>query len=126
MGRSISMLILFCYLFMIVQPAIPILKYLVQKDYYANTLCENKSRPSLKCEGKCALKKQITQSENNKSQQQSAPVEMEFSNPGPHSPKRFTLFVLSFPDSHPMGINLKEDLPSGYSSQLAQPPEYLS
>ncbi len=126
MGRSLSLIILVCYLFLIVQPAIPVLNYLIQKDYYANTLCENKSRPSLKCQGKCALKKQIAQAENNKSQQQSTPVEMEFSNPGPHYLKRFTLFVFSFPDSHPMGIDFKEDLPSGYPSQSAQPPEHLS
>lgn len=126
MGRFLSLLILFCYLYLIVQPAIPILNYLVQKNYYANTLCENKSRPSLKCEGKCALKKQITLLKNQKNQQQSVPIEIEFSTPGPHCPKRFALLDLNFQISPITEINFKAKLPPGYPSQSTQPPENLS
>lgn len=33
--------------------------YQLNKTYVANTLCENKARPQLKCDGKCYLKKNL-------------------------------------------------------------------
>ena len=33
--------------------------YFLNQDYYANVLCENKSNKSLKCNGKCHLKKEL-------------------------------------------------------------------
>jgi hypothetical protein len=126
MGRSLSLIILFCYLFLIVQPAIPILNYLFQKDYYANTLCENKSRPSLKCEGKCALKKQLAQAEIKHSQQQSTEVEIEFSFPVPHCPKQFQIFPLQLIYSSKPSDFLTLIFPEGHPSLSSQPPELFS
>lgn len=37
--------------------------YYGNKDYIANVLCENKSKPALHCNGKCFLKKQLKKAE---------------------------------------------------------------
>ena len=43
--------------------------YELNKNYIATTLCENKAKPQLKCNGKCYLKKKLKQAE--KSEQKS-------------------------------------------------------
>jgi hypothetical protein len=48
------------------------LDYALNKKYIAANLCENRSRPELKCEGKCYLCKKIKK-ENNKDSENSAP-----------------------------------------------------
>lgn len=48
------------------------LEYVVNKEYYAKVLCENKEQPVLKCNGKCQLGKQLKQAEEQ--QEQSAPA----------------------------------------------------
>lgn len=35
--------------------------YLVNKEYIATTLCENREMPEMKCDGKCYLRKQLQQ-----------------------------------------------------------------
>ena len=37
--------------------------YLLNKNFYATVLCENKEKPQLHCEGKCHLKKELKQQE---------------------------------------------------------------
>jgi hypothetical protein len=45
-----------------------VLDYTVNKNYIANTLCENRDKPKLHCNGKCQLAKKIAAEEdqNNK------------------------------------------------------------
>ena len=43
--------------------------YDVNQHYFATVLCVNKSKPELKCEGKCFLKKQIDKSEKEESKE---------------------------------------------------------
>ena len=38
--------------------------YTLNKEFIARTLCENKSKPALKCQGKCHLRKQLQKEEN--------------------------------------------------------------
>lgn len=52
------------YLLAIVQPAIPILEYLLNYNYIAAELCENKDKPILTCNGKCYLEKQIVKQQD--------------------------------------------------------------
>ncbi len=47
------------YLLAIIQPAIPIIEYFVNYEYIANELCENKDKPTVACNGKCYLEKQV-------------------------------------------------------------------
>lgn len=36
-------------------------RYLVNKEYYSQVLCENRSKPDLECEGRCALQKELNE-----------------------------------------------------------------
>ena len=40
-------------------PYLPYIDYLINKEFIAKELCENKDKPALKCHGKCHLEKQI-------------------------------------------------------------------
>ncbi|MGV9004508.1 hypothetical protein [Flavobacterium sp.] len=49
------------------KPVFPVLDYMVNYDYIAKVLCENKAKPELKCNGKCHLMKELAkESENEK------------------------------------------------------------
>ena len=55
----------------LLKPVIPLLEYMVNYDYIAKELCENKNKPELKCNGKCHLKKELAKiSEEEKPQSQ--------------------------------------------------------
>jgi hypothetical protein len=55
----ITHLLLNLYLLVLVQPALPVLEYLVNYDYIVNELCENRDKPILTCNGKCYLGDQV-------------------------------------------------------------------
>ena len=44
---------------MLVKPIFPVIDYVVNYDYIAKVLCENKAKPELKCNGKCQLMKEL-------------------------------------------------------------------
>lgn len=46
-------------LLMLIKPILPVVDYIVNYDYIANQLCENKAKPELKCNGKCHLMKEL-------------------------------------------------------------------
>lgn len=50
---------LVAYLTASVSPYLPYFEYQANLDYYAKVLCENQARPTLKCNGKCALAKKL-------------------------------------------------------------------
>ena len=54
-----SYVVLFVTAIMLVRPLWPIAEYIVNYDYIVNTLCENKDRPELECNGKCYLSRQL-------------------------------------------------------------------
>jgi hypothetical protein len=41
------------------RPIVPIIDYLVNYDYIAEQLCENRNKPILACNGKCYVAKEI-------------------------------------------------------------------
>lgn len=47
-------------------PLNPVIHYVLHKKYYAEVLCENKDKPMMHCNGKCHLKKEIKELEENK------------------------------------------------------------
>lgn len=49
------------YLLALIQPAIPIIDYLVNYNYIATELCENRDKPILTCNGICYLEDQVKQ-----------------------------------------------------------------
>lgn len=52
---------------MTLKPLWPLASYIINYDYIANVLCENKDVPEMKCNGKCYLSKMLArESEQNK------------------------------------------------------------
>lgn len=52
-------IILFVTTVVLVRPLWPVAEYVMNYDYIVNTLCENKDRPQMHCDGKCYLIKQL-------------------------------------------------------------------
>jgi hypothetical protein len=46
-------------LMLVLKPVFPVVEYIINYDYIAKVLCENKAKPVLKCNGKCHLMKQL-------------------------------------------------------------------
>lgn len=44
---------------MLTKPFWPVLDYMANYDYIVNTLCENRDKPELECNGKCHLSKEL-------------------------------------------------------------------
>jgi len=49
------------YLLALIQPALPVIDYLVNYNYIVEELCKNRDKPILTCNGKCYLEKQVKQ-----------------------------------------------------------------
>ena len=47
--------------------------YLINKNYYATVLCENKEKPKMNCHGKCHMMKEMKEQEK-KEQSPAAPI----------------------------------------------------
>lgn len=46
-------------LFLLLKPILPVVEYVVNYDYIATVLCENKDKPMMHCNGKCHLMKEL-------------------------------------------------------------------
>lgn len=67
-------------LMVVLKPVFPVVEYIVNYDYIAKVLCENKAKPALKCNGKCHLMKQLakeSESEKPLFPNKKAPQEVE-------------------------------------------------
>lgn len=75
----ITHLLLNLYLLVMVQPALPVLEYLINYDYIVNELCENREKPILTCNGKCYLGDQVEkQLDRGSEQQKPMPPQIDF------------------------------------------------
>lgn len=62
----------------LIQPAIPILDYLINYDYIVKQLCENRDKPVLACNGKCYLGGQVKlQLDLDQNQEKPTPPEVD-------------------------------------------------
>ncbi|WP_317174601.1 hypothetical protein [Flavobacterium sp. J49] len=52
-------LVIIVALVMFLKPILPVADYIVNYDYIAKVLCENKNKPEMKCNGKCQLMKEL-------------------------------------------------------------------
>ena len=48
------------YMIAMMRPVMPVLEYYANYEYIATTLCENRDKPALACNGKCYLQKELT------------------------------------------------------------------
>lgn len=53
------------------KPVIPVIEYIVDYDYIATVLCENKEKPQMHCNGKCHLMKELAKASETEKPQQS-------------------------------------------------------
>jgi hypothetical protein len=63
MKQTISILLALVVLFSPLQKVWLVVSFQLNQEYIAKTLCENKAKPQLQCEGKCHLKKQLQKAE---------------------------------------------------------------
>lgn len=49
----------------VVIPAVPVIDYLINKDYIAKNLCVNRDKPKSCCKGKCHMVKQLQKATQN-------------------------------------------------------------
>lgn len=52
---------------MVFRPLIPLMEYAVNYDYISTTLCVNKSKPELHCNGKCYVSKELAKTNDSDS-----------------------------------------------------------
>ena len=52
-------------LIMFLKPILPVLEYIVNYDYISKVLCINKDKPTLHCNGKCHLMKELAKASEN-------------------------------------------------------------
>jgi hypothetical protein len=75
----ITHLLLNLYLLVLVLPAVPVLEYMINYNYIASVLCENRDKPVLTCNGKCYLMDQVKkQLQLDTDQQKPMPPKIDF------------------------------------------------
>lgn len=120
-----SPIILFVALWMLVKPLWPVAEYIMNYDYIANVLCENKDKPELHCDGTCYLAKQLAKESEQNSQnpfsekQSKAEIQLVFFQP-------FSNFVLAVNLRAVRQDNFKMDqifVAVLHSSDIYRPPE---
>jgi hypothetical protein len=58
--------ILILVLVILLKPLFPVLEYGINYDYISKTLCVNKAKPTLHCNGKCYLMKELAKDSDTK------------------------------------------------------------
>ena len=56
------MLVVFLF---VMKPIFPVFQYVLNYDYIAKELCENKAKPEMHCNGKCHLMKELAKASEN-------------------------------------------------------------
>ncbi len=113
----------FGYLLLVIQPSIPLAQYLIQKKYFAEKLCVNKSNPKLGCKGKCALKKQLILAEKkNREELPFTDPELEYNNLPPHIREYITIHISLLTETVLYKIPLGTKLSPGFKQILHPPP----
>lgn len=58
-------IIIIVVLSILLKPILPVVDYIINYDYISKVLCENKTKPELKCNGKCHLIKELAKVADN-------------------------------------------------------------
>ena len=96
--------------------------YIINKEYIANNLCVNKSKPILKCNGKCHLAKQLKKQDQKENKSSSSKEKIEVITTQV-SVETFVLFEVEFfQDNNNDIFNYNKNLIQSYLSSVFQPP----
>lgn len=119
----ITHLLLNLYLLVLIQPALPVLEYLINYDYIVSELCENRDKPVMTCNGKCYLSDQVEKQLNLEHQDQvPLPPQIDYKQfiPLNEDIVADTVLPVSEPLAKPLYSNsLKE---SAFSETILRPP----
>jgi hypothetical protein len=61
----VKKIIIIVVLSILLKPILPVVDYIINYDYISKVLCENKTKPELKCNGKCHLIKELAKVADN-------------------------------------------------------------
>lgn len=107
----------------LIQPAIPVLDYLLNYNYIVKELCENRDKPISTCNGKCYLEKQVKkQLHISHSDEAPMPPKVDFEKLISLKVKKFTyqfLEVISVENNKFFYISLSE---RNFADTLFRPP----
>ncbi len=96
--------------------------YIINKEYIANNLCVNKSKPILKCNGKCHLAKQLKKQDQKENKSSSSKEKIEVITTQV-SGETFVFFEGEFfQDNNNDIFNYNKNLIQSYLSSVFQPP----
>ena len=88
---------------MFLKPVFPVIEYIVNYDYIAKVLCENKEKPMMHCNGKCHLMKELAKEAENEK-----PFAPNKKNVTQEAETLFCMFVPSFEIPNEYGILLSK------------------
>lgn len=111
------------YLLALLQPALPVIDYLVNYNYIVEELCENRDKPILTCNGKCYLEKQVKQHLNlTHSDESPMPPKVDFEKLISLKVKKFTfkLFKVNLTEKNIYNYTALDE--STFSNSLFRPP----
>ena len=78
MKRLLGFFFVVLYFTALLRPVMPLAEYLLNQEYIAEVLCINKGKPMLHCNGKCYLKQQYKEAEQ-ESESSNTEVEIRLS-----------------------------------------------
>lgn len=107
------------------KPLWPVVEYVMNYDYIITSLCENRDKPELECDGKCYLTKQLAQesenSENNPLNDKLAKTELP-NNIIAEEIRRFQFLLDSVDETKISTENSQNLFSSLYVTKIPHPP----
>lgn len=114
------------YLLAMVRPLVPIIEYYANYDYIATVLCENRDKPSLECNGKCYLEKQIKKANHDNHDHKSTIPQIDFEK-YPVSPlDQFSYTLKNFDENFTHSYFVNKYTSQDFYQSLLKPPQFVS
>jgi len=111
------------YLLALIQPALPVIDYLVNYNYIVAELCENRDKPILACNGKCYLEKQVKEQLNiTHSDEAPMPPKVDFEKIISLKSKKFTYQFLENRTTENNTYFFKSLVDRNFTNSLLRPP----
>ena len=111
------------YLLALIQPALPVIDYLVNYNYIVAELCENRDKPILACNGKCYLEKQVKEQLNiTHSDEAPMPPKVDFEKIISLKSKKFTYQFLENRTTENNTYFFKSLVDRDFTNSLLRPP----
>ena len=107
----------------LIQPALPVIDYLINYDYIVTKLCENRDKPILSCNGKCYLEKQVTEQQNiDHKQPVPQPPKIDFKKIVTFKYNDVTITIIEKEQKHQDLFYYMESVSNSWTNSLFRPP----